>query len=102
LIVALVLTAAYVRPAMAQQRPLLTEDPEPIGAGRVSSKAASTTPAIDLSRLRPGGNLLRCRRSASVSISSIAELQIDGGFYDRLTITNRNGRRRCIGIDGHG
>ena len=38
------------------------------------------------------GNLWRVPTiGVSVGISSIAELQIDGGFYNRLTITSRNG-----------
>jgi hypothetical protein len=78
---------------MAQQRPLLTEDPEPIGAGRVLLEGGldyahdQTFPVSGLQ-----GNLLRLPTiGISFGISSIAELQIDGGFYDRLTITKRNG-----------
>ena len=38
------------------------------------------------------GNLWRAPTiGVSVGISSIAEFQIDGGFYDRLTITHRDG-----------
>ena len=37
------------------------------------------------------GNLWRMPTlGVSVGISSIAELQIDGGLYDRLAITKRN------------
>lgn len=77
--------------AAAQQRPLVTEDPETIGAGNVLIEGG-----FDLSRdiLFPAsglrGNLLRAPLlGASVGISSIAEVQIDGGFYNRLTITDR-------------
>jgi hypothetical protein len=88
-----VLAVACVRPAAAQQRPLITEDPEPIGAGRVLLEGGldyahgQTYPVSGLE-----GNLLRVPTiGISVGISSIAELQIDGGFYNRLTITSRNG-----------
>jgi hypothetical protein len=78
-------------PVAAQQRPLVTEDPEPIGAGRILIEAG-----IDYSReehyLVSGleGHLLRAPTlGVSFGISSIAEFQIDGGFYNRLTITER-------------
>jgi hypothetical protein len=77
--------------AAAQQRPLVTEDPETIGAGNVLLEAG-----VDVQRdlfypasgLR--GNLLRFPTlGLSFGISSIAELQIDGGFYNRLSIESR-------------
>jgi hypothetical protein len=80
------------RPASAQQRPLATEDPEPVGAGRILLETG-----IDLvhdqqypvSGLK--GNLLRFPTiGISFGISSIAELQIDGDFYSRLNISQRN------------
>ena len=77
-------------PAAAQQRPLVTEDPEVIGAGLVLLEGG-----IDVSRdiLYPAsglqGNLLRLPTlGVSLGISSIAELQIDGGLYQRLSITH--------------
>jgi len=77
--------------AAAQQRPLLTEDPEPIGAGRIlieggfDYSADAQFPASGLQ-----GNLLRVPTvGVSIGISSIAEFQIDGGFYNRLAITER-------------
>jgi hypothetical protein len=79
-------------PATAQQRPLLTEDPEPIGTGRVLLETG-----VDLvhdqqypvSGLR--GNLVRLPTiGISFGISSIAEFQIDGDFYSRLNISQRN------------
>jgi hypothetical protein len=76
-------------PAAAQQRPLVTEDPEVIGAGLVLLEGG-----FDYSRdiLFPAsglqGNLLRAPTlGVSLGISSIAELQIDGGLYSRLSIT---------------
>lgn len=78
-------------PAAAQQRPLVTEDPEPIGAGRVLIEAGvdySRDTTFPVSGLK--GNLWRLPMlGVSVGISSIAELQIDGGPFDRLTITDR-------------
>ncbi len=78
--------------AAAQQRPLLTEDPEPIGAGRVLIESGidyAHDQHYPVSGLE--GNLWRIPTlGVSVGISSIAELQIDGGIYDGLDITKRN------------
>ena len=83
---------AHSRQAFGQQRPLVTEDPEPVGAGRVLLEGG-----LDFARNQEypvsglEGNLLRLPTiGISVGISSIAELQIDGGLYDRLNITKRN------------
>jgi hypothetical protein len=89
---ALLAAFALSRQAFAQQRPLVTEDPEPVGAGRVLLEGG-----LDVARNQEypvsglQGNLLRLPTiGISVGISSIAELQIDGGLYDRLNITERN------------
>jgi hypothetical protein len=78
-------------PAAAQQRPLVTEDPEVIGAGLILLEGGfdyGRDVLFPLSGLQ--GNLLRAPLlGVSVGISSIAELQIDGGFYNRLTVTHR-------------
>src|SRR5437868_1867190 len=73
--------------AVAQQRPLTTEDPEPIGAGRVLFEAG-----VDFSKNQEypasglEGNLLRLPIiGVSFGLSSIAELQIDGGVFNRLS-----------------
>jgi hypothetical protein len=78
--------------ASAQQRPLVTEDPETIGAGRVLVEGGfdyardTVYPASGLD-----GHLFRFPViGVSVGISSIAEIQIDGGLYNRLTITERD------------
>lgn len=79
-------------PAAAQQRPLVTEDPEVIGSGIVLLEGGFDY-ARDMFFPASGlqGNLLRAPLlGVSVGISSIAELQIDGGFYDRLSITQRH------------
>ena len=77
--------------AGAQQRPLVTEDPETIGAGRVLLEggvdyaSGATYPASGLE-----GGLVRFPLiGLSVGVSSIAEIQIDGASYDRLSITSR-------------
>jgi hypothetical protein len=78
-------------PADAQQRPLVTEDPETIGAGRVLLEGG-----IDYNRdvFFPAsgltGNLLRAPLvGVSFGLSSIAELQIDGGLFNSLSVTER-------------
>ncbi len=88
IVIVLVMTSSA---AFAQQRPLLTEDPETIGGGRLLVEAG-----IDLERdvvfpvsgLR-GNSLTAPTFGISIGLSSIAELQIDGGFYQRLDITER-------------
>jgi hypothetical protein len=83
---------AHGESAWAQQRPLVTEDPETIGAGLVlieggvDEQRGVSYPASGLE-----GNLLRLPTlGLSFGVSSIAELQIDGGLYNRLNVTSRN------------
>jgi len=78
-------------PVAAQQRPLVTEDPETVGGGNILIEGG-----FDIQRdvFYPvsglHGNLLRVPTiGVSFGLSSIAELQIDGGFYNRLTVTAR-------------
>ena len=77
-------------PAAAQQRPLVTEDPEVIGAGLVLLEGGfdySYDVLFPASGLQ--GNLLRVPTlGLSFGISSMAELQIDGGIYNRLAINH--------------
>jgi hypothetical protein len=83
---------ALARPAAAQQRPLITQDPEPIGAGRVLIQGGVDY-ALDEHYPVSGldGNLWRIPTlGVSIGLSSIAELQVDGGLYEHLEITNRN------------
>src|SRR5436305_7608532 len=91
-VLAVLITLALVRPVAAQQRPLVTEDPEPIGAGRVLVEGGvdfAHDQQYPVSGLR--GNLRRIPTiGVSVGISSIAELQIDGELYDSLSIKARN------------
>jgi hypothetical protein len=78
-------------PAAAQQRPLATEDPEPIGAGRVLIEGGvDYSHDVDYPASGLRGNLWRVPAiGVSVGISSIAELQIDGGPLNSLSITER-------------
>lgn len=77
--------------AFAQQRPLKTEDPETIGAGRILIEAG-----VDVNRdvffpvagLR-GNQFLALPIGISLGVSSIAEIQIDGGLYQKLWITDQ-------------
>lgn len=77
--------------ALAQQRPLTTQDPETVGAGRVLFEGGldyGTGVFYPLSGL--GGDLLRVPLiGVSFGISSIAELQIQGGLFNRLSIDRR-------------
>jgi hypothetical protein len=93
---AIVLVAALVTlapiTAAAQQRPLVTEDPETIGAGRLLFEAGfDYGRGVEYPVSGLTGQLLRVPLiGVSVGISSIAELQFDGGFYNRLAITGRD------------
>jgi hypothetical protein len=83
--------ALCARPACAQQRPLLTEDPEPIGAGRVLIEGGVEVlrqQEYPVSGLQ--GRLTRAPLvGVSIGISAIAELQFDMPLYDRLAIAQR-------------
>lgn len=77
--------------AHAQQRPLVTEDPETIGTGRVlleagfSLDSGQTNEAngvkADVARIGTFG--------ASIGISPTAEIQVDGGLIQRVTVDER-------------
>lgn len=79
------------QPLAAQQRPLVTEDPETVGAGLVLLEGGFDVQrgvVYPVSGLE--GNLLRFPLlGVSIGLSSIAELQLDGGLYNRLTVTGR-------------
>ena len=77
--------------AAAQQRPLVTEDPETVGAGLVLIEAGA-----DHVRERRyvvsglGGHLTSFPRlGVSVGLSPIAEFQLDGMSVDRLQVKRR-------------
>ncbi len=77
--------------AFAQQRPLITEDPETIGAGRVLVEGGieyDRDVVYPVSGLQ--GHLLRVPiAGASIGVSSIAEIQIDQVSFQRLHITSQ-------------
>ena len=86
--------------ASAQQRPLVTEDPEPIGAGRVLIEGG-----FDLAHNYQNpvsgleGNLVSVPTiGISIGLSSIAELQIDGGLYNSLSISSRDPNARLASL----
>jgi len=91
LVWAALVCVALARPAAAQQRPLVTQDPETIGAGHmlvdggISYSDGITYPATGLK-----GNMWQIPVIGLVfGVSSIADLQITGGPYDSLSITQR-------------
>lgn len=91
LVLILIFLFAAASEAAAQQRPLITEDPETIGGGRLLIEAgvdAEHDTFFPLSGLR-GNRVVVPTMGVSIGLSSIAELQIDGAIYQRLTITER-------------
>ena len=88
---ALAFVLAAAASALAQQRPLQTEDPEVIGAGRIMFEAGidyKRDVSLPVSGLR--GNLFTVPPvGISIGVSSIAEIQLDAGLYQKLYITER-------------
>jgi hypothetical protein len=82
----------FLAPAVfAQQRPLVTEDPETIGDKRMLIEAGIEY-ARDVEYPLSGltGHLRRFPLiGISIGIGEIGEVQIDGGLYNRLAITER-------------
>lgn len=77
--------------ALAQQRPLQTEDPETIGSGRALIEAGidySRDVFLPVSGLR-GNHVTVPAFGISLGVSSIAEIQFDWGIYQRLNITQQ-------------
>jgi hypothetical protein len=84
--------AIVAGPARAQSRPLVTEDPETVPAGNILFEAGvdfahgAQYPASGLT-----GNLKRIGTFGfSFGVSSIAEIQLDGGVRNLLAITATN------------
>jgi hypothetical protein len=75
----------------AQQRPLVTEDPETVGPGVILVEGGvdyQRDVSYPLSGLR--GNLWRTPiLGVSFGLSSIAELQVDGGFHNSLLVKSQ-------------
>src|SRR5688572_11892576 len=77
--------------ALAQQRPLVTEDPETIGSGRILLEGGFS---LDTDQAFPAnaveGDVARLASfGVSVGVSPIVELQVDGGLIQRLNVTAR-------------
>jgi hypothetical protein len=77
--------------ASAQQRPLVTEDPETVGANRVLVEGGVE---FDRDQFYPAtgvtGNVTHGPSfGVSVGLSPVAELQVDGGLLQRLQVTRR-------------
>jgi hypothetical protein len=88
-VVLFVLTASS---ATAQQRPLETQDPATIGTGHVLVEAGISYARDELYPLSGlQGNLWQLPViGLDVGLSPIADLQITGGPYNRLSITDRH------------
>jgi hypothetical protein len=89
----LVLIVFVVTPGVAQgqQRPLVTEDPETVGVHRVLVEAGFE---IDKDQLYSaygvkGDTVHAPTFGVSVGISPSAEIQVDGGLFQHLTVTER-------------
>jgi hypothetical protein len=86
------LTLLFTVPAAAQQRPLVTEDPEAIGAGRLLIEGGlefNADQKYPVSGLE--GDLWRIPTlGLSFGLSAIAEFQVDGALYNRLSIDSRD------------
>jgi hypothetical protein len=91
ILLAATLAFACATPTLAQQRPLVTEDPETIGSGLVLIEGGfdyENDIQYPVSGLQ--GNLIRLPTlGVSFGLSSIAELQIDGGLYQHLNVESR-------------
>jgi hypothetical protein len=88
----LLISGVLARPALAQSRPLVTEDPETVPAGNVLIEAGidhAHDAVYPVSGLR--GNLWRIGTfGLSIGVSPIAELQIDGGLTNSLSIVEQD------------
>jgi hypothetical protein len=86
--VAALCIVGWATTASAQQRPLVTEDPETIGPGLVLIESGVDV-QMDIFYPLSGltGDLLRVAPfGVSFGLGAFAELQLDGGFYDRFDV----------------
>src|SRR5688572_1885710 len=78
--------------AWAQSRPLVTEDPETVGPGQILLEVGldyNREAQFPVSGLK--GNLWRLGTfGLSIGVSSIAEIQLDGGLRNKLAIRERS------------
>ena len=85
------LVLAAARPALGQQRPLQTEDLETVGSGRALIEAGidyNRDVFLPVSGLR-GNHITVPAFGLSLGVSSIAEIQLDWGIYQKLNITEQ-------------
>jgi len=89
-VAAIVLVGGAGRPAAAQQRPLVTEDPETIGAGRVLIEGGvDYGRGVEIPIYGLEGDLWQIPSlGVSFGLGWIAELQFDSGV-SRLNVTDR-------------
>jgi len=87
-VVGIFISLAMTVPVIAQQRPLVTQDPESVGEGLVLVEVGVDylrDKHFPASGLR--GNLIRAPKlGLSIGVSSIAEVQVGGISYSRLNI----------------
>jgi len=90
-VLSILIVLSTVTVASAQQRPLVTEDPETIGLGLVLLEGGfdfQRSVFYPVSGLE--SNLLRLPTlGVSFGLSPTAELQLDGGLYNRLSVNTR-------------
>ena len=85
------IVVAAGRTAYAQQRPLVTEDPETIGAGQVLLEGGFSMD-FDQANYVNGleGDITRFASfGVSIGVGTVAEVQVDGGIVQRLEVTRR-------------
>ena len=87
----LALVSALPLSASAQQRPLVTEDPETVSEGQVLVEAGfDYQHDIEFPFSGLTGNLIRVVLvGTSIGVGSRTEIQVDGGLFNRLSITER-------------
>ena len=92
LMLATLLSLTLAAPAAAQSRPLVTEDPETVPAGFLLIEGGlDYLRGVEFPASGLGGNLFRAGTfGVSIGVSSIAELQFDGGLRSRLAIRSRD------------
>jgi hypothetical protein len=90
----------WVSPAAAQQRPLDTQDPETIGAGRVLVEGwIAASKDVTFPQYGFKGDLWQLPvLGVNVGLSSIADLQITGGPYNYLSIDSRDPAAPLAGV----
>jgi hypothetical protein len=85
----------------AQQRPLVTEDPETVGINRVLVEAGLE---VDKDQLYSaygvkGDTVHGPTFGVSVGVGPATEIQVDGGLFQRLTVTERQPARLSPVLD---